>query len=330
MHAMALDQPGQALKLFDLPEPQAGAGEVRLKVLTCGVCHTDLHVVDGDLPRRKSPIVPGHEIVGVVDQIGPEAAGFKEGDRVGVPWLYRSDGVCRYCQAGQENLCDAPQFTGCEVDGGYAEYVVAPAAFTHHLPRNYDDATVAPLLCAGIVGFRAARVCGVQPGETVALIGFGASAHIVLQVLRQWGCTVFVGTRSEGHQQLARELGATWTGPSPDLPAGEADRALIFAPVGSVALDGLRAVRKSGTVAIGSVYSTPIPEMDYERYLFNERVLRSVTAATREDARAFLRIAEETPIRTEVEVLPLESANEALELVRHSRVRGAAVLRIAS
>jgi propanol-preferring alcohol dehydrogenase len=327
---MALERTGEPLELMDLPEPQAGPGQVRLRVLTCGVCHTDLHVVDGDLPQRKSPIVPGHQIVGIVDEVGPGAAGFKEGDRAGVPWLYQSDGVCRYCQAGQENLCEAPLFTGYDVDGGYAEYVVAPAAFTCALPASYDDASVAPLLCAGIVGFHAVRVCGVQPGEVVALIGFGASAHVVLQVLRHWGCTILVGTRGAEHQQLARELGASWSGPSAELPEGQADRAIIFAPVGSVALDALRAVRKGGTVAIGSVYSTAIPEMDYQRYLFNERVLRSVTAATREDARTFLSIAAHTPIKSEVEVLALESANEALEKVRHSRVRGAAVLRVAS
>ncbi|MFI5266028.1 MAG: zinc-dependent alcohol dehydrogenase family protein [Chloroflexota bacterium] len=325
---MAIEHTGQPLRLMDLPAPEAGEGQIRLKVLTCGVCHTDLHVVDGDLPQRKSPIVPGHQIVGIVDQVGPRASGFKEGDRVGVPWLHQSDGTCRYCQLGQENLCEAPAFTGYDVDGGYAEYVVAPAAFSHQLPANYDDAGVAPLLCAGIVGFRAVRVCGVRPGETVALIGFGASAHVVMQLLRQWGCGVLVGTRSAGHQQLARELGASWTGPAEQLPEGECDRAIIFAPVGSVALDALRAVHKGGTVAIGSVYSSPIPEMDYQRFLFNERVLRSVTAATRDDARAFLRIVEQSPIRTEVEVLPLEQANEALEMVRHSRVRGAAVLRL--
>jgi len=328
MRAMALERSGQPLRLMDLPAPEAAPDEIRLKVLTCGVCHTDLHVVDGDLPQRKSPIVPGHQIVGVVDQVGRDAAGFKEGDRAGAPWLHRADGICRWCQAGQENLCDAPLFTGYDVDGGYAEYAVAPAAFSHPLPAGYDDASVAPLLCAGIVGFRAVRVCGVQPGETVALIGFGASAHVVLQVLRRWGCSLLVGTRSAGHQQLARELGAAWAGPSDELPEGECDRAIVFAPVGSVALDALRAVRKGGTVAIGSVYSSPIPEMDYERFLFNERVLRSVTAATRDDARTFLRIAAEAPIQTEVEVLPLEQANQALEMVRHSRVRGAAVLRI--
>ncbi|HEX6510794.1 MAG TPA: zinc-dependent alcohol dehydrogenase family protein [Chloroflexota bacterium] len=328
MRAMALERTGQLLKLMDLPEPHAGPGEIRLRVLTCGVCHTDLHVVDGDLPQRKSPIVPGHQVVGVVDQVGARAAGFKEGDRAGVPWLHRSDGVCRYCQAGQENLCEAPLFTGYDVDGGYAEYVVAPAAFALHLPAGYDDAAVAPLLCAGIVGFRAVRVCGVQPGDTVALIGFGASAHVVLQVIRRWGCTVLVGTRNSGHQQLARELGASWAGPSEQLPDGECDRAIIFAPVGSVALDALRAVHRGGVVAIGSVYSSPIPEMDYGRYLFNERVLRSVTAATREDARTFLRIIEQSPIETEVEVLPLESANDALDKVRHSQVRGAAVLKL--
>jgi propanol-preferring alcohol dehydrogenase len=325
---MALERPGQPLKLLDLPEPRAGDGQVRLTVLACGVCHTDLHVVDGDLPLRKSPIVPGHQVVGIVDQVGRGAAGFKEGDRAGIPWLHASDGTCRYCRAGQENLCDAPLFTGYDVDGGYAEYAVAPAAFTHQLPPAYDDAAAAPLLCAGIVGFRAVRVCGVQPGDTVVLIGFGASAHVVLQLIRQWGCTVLVGTRDAGHQELARELGAAWAGPSGELPAGEADRAIVFAPVGSVALDALRAVRKGGTVAIGSVYSTPIPEMDYERFLFNERVLRSVTAATREDARAFLTIVGQSPIQTEVEVLPLERANEALDMVRHSRVRGAAVLRV--
>lgn len=328
MRAMAVERTGEPLRLMDLPVPRVGLDQIRLKVLACGVCHTDLHVVDGDLPQRKSPIVPGHQIVGLVDQVGKTAAGFKEGDRVGVPWLHRTDGTCRYCQMGRENLCEAPAFTGYDVDGGYAEYVVAPAAFCHDLPRSYDDAAAAPLLCAGVVGFRAVRVCGVQPGEAVALIGFGASAHIVLQVLRRWGCSLLVGTRSPNHQQLARELGASWAGPSDQLPLGQCDRAIVFAPVGSVALDALGAVRKGGTVAIASVYSSPIPELDYGRFLFNERVLRSVTAATRDDARTFLKIAAESAIKTEVDVLPLEKANEALDLVRHSRVRGAAVLRV--
>jgi len=274
--------------------------------------------------------VPGHQVVGIVDQLGRGAAGFKEGDRAGLAWLHQSDGVCRYCRLGQENLCEAPLFTGYDVDGGYAEYAVAPAAFAYHLPASYGDAAVAPLLCAGVVGFRTVRVCGVQPGETVALIGFGASAHIILQLIRHWGCEVYVGTRAAGHQRLARQLGAVWAGPSIDLPAGQADRAIVFAPAGSAALDALRAVRRGGTVAIGSVYSSPIPEMDYERYLFNERVLRSVTAATREDARTFLHLAAQLPIATEVEVLPLEAANEALDKLRHSQVQGAAVLRLAS
>lgn len=325
---MALERTGQALKLMELPTPEAAEGQIRLVVRACGVCHTDLHVVDGDLPQRKSPVVPGHQIVGIVDQARGDISGFKEGDRAGVAWLYRSDGTCRYCQSGRENLCDSPVFTGYDVDGGYAEYVVAPAAFSYQLPSDYDDVAVAPLLCAGVVGFRAVRVCGVQPGEIVALIGFGASAHLVMQVLRQWGCSILVGTRDAGHQQLARELGASWVGQAGELPAGEADRAIVFAPAGSVALDALRAVRKGGTVAIGSVYSSPIPEMDYERHLFNERVLRSVTAATRDDARRFLQIAGSSSIKVEVEELPLEKANEALEKVRHSRVRGASVLRV--
>ncbi|MHB8621461.1 MAG: zinc-dependent alcohol dehydrogenase family protein [Chloroflexota bacterium] len=314
---------------MEMPEPEAGAGEVRLRVSACGVCHTDLHVVEGDLPARKLPLVPGHEIVGTVDQVGPGAAGFREGDRAGMPWLYRTDGACRYCRSGRENLCDAPLFTGYDADGGYAEYVVVPAAFAHHLPAGYSDAQAAPLLCAGIVGFRCVRVCGIQPGDVVTLIGFGASAHLVMQLLRHWGCPILVGTRNPTHQALARELGAGWVGPSSELPAGEADRALIFAPSGAVALDALRAVRKGGTVAIGSVYSSPIPEIDYERYLFNERTLRSVTAATREDAETFLRIAAHTPILSEVETLPLEAANEALARVRRSEVRGAAVLQVA-
>lgn len=330
MRAMGLRSSGERLQLLDLRAPQAGPGQIRLRVRTCGVCHTDLHVVDGDLPQRKSPIVPGHEVVGIVDQVGTGVSGFKEGDRAGVPWLHQSDGSCRYCQSGQENLCDRPLFTGYDVDGGYAEYIVAAAAFALQLPPNYDDAAVAPLLCAGIVGFRAMRVCGVRPGETVALIGFGASAHIVLQVVHRWGCSVLVGTRGAAHQELARELGCSWAGPASELPAGEADRAIVFAPVGSVALDALQAVRKGGTVAIGSVYSTALPEMDYRRYLFNERILRSVTAATRDDARAFMNIAERSPVKTEVEELPLEAANEALDKVRHSQVRGAAVLRVSS
>jgi propanol-preferring alcohol dehydrogenase len=315
------------LELLDLPAPIAGPGEVRLRVEACGVCRTDLHIIEGDLPLPKLPLVPGHQIVGVVDQAGKGVTRFRIGDRVGVSWLFSTCGQCTFCQRDQENLCDAARFTGYHMDGGYAELVVAPETFVYPLPTGFSPAQAAPLLCAGVIGFRALRQSKIQPGGRVGLYGFGGSAHIAIQVAVHWGCEVFVFTRSEEHRALARQLGAHWTGRAEDDPPGRLDSAVIFAPVGRLVLEALRVLEKGGTIALAGITMTPIPEIDYS-LLYQERTLLSVANSTRQDVLDLLKLASEIPIRTEVQTFPLEQANHALHLLKESRFRGAAVLRI--
>lgn len=333
MRAMVLEKQAPAgespLRSMDIPTPVPRAGEIRLRVRACAVCRTDLHIVEGDLKLKKSPVVPGHQIVGVVDAVGSGVQQIREGDRVGVAWVYSTCGECTYCRKGLENLCDRARFTGWDVDGGYAEAMIVPASFAHPLPEGFPDLQAAPLLCAGIVGYRSFRLSNARKGERVGLYGFGASAHIILQVARHLGCEVYVFTRNEGHQQLARQLGAAWVGKAEETPPEKLDAAVIFAPVGSLVLDALRVLRKGGTVSLADITMSPIPEIDYDSLLYHEKIIRSVANATREDAREFLRVAAEIPVRTEVEVFPLEQANQALQAVKHSRVRGAAVLTIA-
>lgn len=330
MKAMLLREPGsikdRPLEWTDLPRPEPGPGEVRLAVQACGVCHTDLHTVEGDLELPKLPLVIGHQIVGRVEARGEGATRFEVGQRVGVPWLYRTCGECRFCDRGLENLCPNAQFTGLHVDGGYAEAMVADQAFIYPLPERFSDLEAAPLLCGGIIGYRALRLCEVEPGQRLGLYGFGSSAHVTIQVARHWGCEVYVFTRSEGHRRLARELGAVWAGDARDTPPAKPQCSIIFAPVGWLVLEALRVLERGGTISLAGVTMTPIPEIDYDRLLYWERTVRSVANFTRQDAQELLELAAEIPIRTTVQRYPLQEANEALLALKRSEIDGTAVL----
>jgi len=318
------DRAGSPLELEDAPMPQPGAGEVLLRVRACGMCRTDLHIVEGELAPRRPAIIPGHQIVG--DVVAPAPAGLAEGARVGVGWLGGTDGACWYCGHGMENLCDAPTFTGYDVNGGYAEYAAARADFVYPLPEALSDLDAAPLLCAGIIGFRSLRVAGVEPGERVGLFGFGASAHLAIAVLRAWRCEVYVATRGAGHRALAESLGATWVGAEQDRPPAELDRAVTFAPSGDVVVTALASLRKGGVVAINAIHLDRIPQFDYDKLLWGERQIRSVANMTRADARDFLRVAAEIGLRPRVTVFPLDQANQALQAVKRDAIDGAAVI----
>ncbi len=315
------------LRLEELPAPEPGPAEIRLRVHCCGLCHTDLHTVEGELTLPRLPIVPGHQIVGTVDRLGPGARIFREGDRVGVPWLYSTDGTCPYCRRGQENLCENARFTGLHVNGGYAEQMIVAEAFAYPIPAAFSDEHAAPLLCAGIIGYRAFRLSGAKSGDCLGLYGFGASAHIVIQFARHLGCEVYVFTRAPAHQELARKLGAAWVGASGEQPPSALDAGIIFAPAGALVPAALAATRKGGTVALAGITMSPVPQMDYD-LLYHERILRSVANSTRQDAREFLELAAAVPVRTEVEAFPLEDANRALQALKHSRIEGAGVLKV--
>ncbi|HEY6223905.1 MAG TPA: zinc-dependent alcohol dehydrogenase family protein [Gemmatimonadales bacterium] len=326
MRAMLLAAPGSPLQDAVIPDPQPGAGEVLLRVHACGVCRTDLHVVDGELAHAKLPLVLGHEIVGTVLESGPGASRFAAGTRVGVPWLGWTCGTCSYCRAGRENLCDRARFTGYQRDGGYAELAVADERFCFPIPEGFDDLAAAPLLCAGLIGYRSLVMTG--DAERLGIYGFGAAAHLVTQVARHEGRRVFAFTRAgdEAGQQFARELGATWAGGS-EAPAPEPlDAAIIFAPVGALVPTALAAVAKGGTVVCAGIHMSEIPAFPYH-LLWGERVVRSVANLTRGDGIEFLRVAGKIPVRTAVEAYPLERANDALRDLRDGRLRGAAVLR---
>jgi propanol-preferring alcohol dehydrogenase len=330
MKAQVLRRPGPVeqspLELTDLPVPSPGDDELLIRVHACGLCHTDLHTVEGEISARL-PIVPGHQIVGVVEQAGPNVRNFRVGDRVGVPWLHHTCGECEFCRTDRENLCERAQFTGFHVNGGYAEYAAALAQFAVGIPDGFDDAHAAPLLCAGIIGYRALRLSNVRPQQTLGLYGFGASAHIAIQIAVRWGCDVFVATRGAEHQRLAKELGATWVGRAEDLPDATLHAAVMFAPAGSLVPEALRSLRRGGTLALAGIYMTPIPELKYER-LYHERIMRSVANATRDDARQLMRLAGQIPLRTEVQTFPLEDANRALAALKRSEIHGAGVLTI--
>lgn len=315
MRAMVLEAPGRPLVERELPEPKAGPGQVLLRVRACGVCRTDLHVVDGELPDPKLPLVPGHQVVGVT----------REGRRLGVPWLGWACGECRYCTSGRENLCDLARFTGYTLDGGYAEWVVADLRFCLAIPRAYDDVRAAPLLCAGLIGYRALRLAG--DGERIGLYGFGSSAHLVAQVARWQGRRVFAFTRpgDEESQVFARQLGAVWAGGSDERPPEELDAAILFAPAGELVPAALRVLAKGGTVVAAGIHMSDIPGFPYE-LLWGERSVRSVANLTRVDGREFLELAPRVPVRADVETLPLSEANDALERLRTGRVRGSLVL----
>ncbi len=331
MRAMQLPSPKaidqRPLEPTMLPNPAPAQGQVRLRVAACGVCHTDLHTVEGELELPKLPVIPGHQIVGRVDAVGPGVTGLQVGDRVGVGWLNWSCGECAYCRRGQENLCPDARFTGLHADGGYAEYVVVDERFAYPLPQALDDLHAAPLLCAGIIGYRSLRLSEIEPGGRLGLYGFGASAHLAIQVARFWDCEVYAFSRGEEHRRLAEELGAVWTGLVEDQPPCHLDASIIFAPAGWIVPLALGHLRPGGTLAINAIHMSAIPELPYE-LLYGERTLRSVTHCTRRDAEEFLRLAGEIPVRTEVEVLRLEEANVALQRLKRREVRGAAVLRV--
>ncbi len=328
------------LSIEDIPIPELKPGYVLLRVKACGVCRTDLHVVEGDLPPLRSRIVPGHQIVGEVVAsaeipLGSRVAlgsgqalgsGMAPGARVGVSWLGGTDGTCPYCRRGEENLCDAPVYTGYSVDGGYAEFALARADFIVPLPGALDDLAVAPLLCAGIIGFRSLRVAGVEKGERVGLFGFGASAHLALPVLKAWNCEVYVSTRGESHRKLARELGADWVGEERDRPPVTLDRAVTFAPSGDVVIAALTSLRKGGVVAVNAIHLDRIPEFDYDSLLWGERQIRSVANMTRADARDFLSLAAEIKLSPRVTEFSLDQANDALLAVKNDAIDGAAVI----
>ncbi len=315
------------LEYADVATPQPKSGEVLVRVRTCGVCRTDLHVIEGELPPRKSPVIPGHQVVGVVEKRGEGTQRFAAGARVGIAWLHQTDGTCEYCRSGAENLCDHPTFTGYSIDGGYAEYIVAPEDFVYAMPAGFSDEQAAPLLCAGIIGFRSLRLSGIKAGGRLGFYGFGAAAHVAIQVARHWGVEVFASTRDVRHQKLALELGAVWAGGSHDEPPMKLDAAIIFAPAGEIIPSALKTLKKGGVLVLGGIHMSPIPSFSYD-LLYQERVIRSVANNTRQDGVDFLRIAAEIPIRTHVQIFPLREANRALNALKSDAIRGAAVLRV--
>jgi propanol-preferring alcohol dehydrogenase len=315
------------LEYTDVTAPQPKTGEVLVRVRACGVCRTDLHVIEGELPPRKSPVIPGHQAVGIVEKQGENTRRFAIGDRVGIAWLHRTDGSCEYCRSGAENLCDNPVFTGYTVDGGYAEYIVASEDFVYAIPAGFADEQAAPLLCAGIIGFRSLRLSGIKAGGRLGFYGFGAAAHVAIQAARHWGVEVFASTRDVRHQKLALELGAAWAGGTFDEPPKKLDAAIVFAPAGEIVPAALKALKKGGALILGGIHMSPIPSFSYD-LLYQERVIRSVANNTRRDGEDFLRVAAEIPIRTRVQVFPLSEANRALNALKNDAIPGAAVLRI--
>ncbi len=316
------------LELRDVPIPVVGPEDILIKIRCCGVCHTDLHIVEKELPDARLPLIPGHEVIGVVAGAGENAGRFRPGQRVGAAWLRSTCGKCRFCLSGRENLCESARFNGYHADGGYAEYMVVGEKFAYAIPERFGDAEAAPLMCAGIVGYRALVLSEVRPGDILGLYGFGGSAHIAIQVAKHLGATVFVVTRSAKHQQLARELGADWVGTSQEEPPAKTTNAILFAPVGSLYLDALRVMDRGGTVVSAGIHMSPVPEMDYDRYLYHERKMRSVANATRLDGEGLLEVAAEIPVKTNIQTFPLEAANDALRELKAGRIDGAAVLKI--
>ena len=331
MRAVELRSPApiatRPLALVEREVPDPAPGEVRVRVRACACCRTDLHVVEGDLDLPHLPVVPGHQAVGTVEALGAGCDELQIGQRVGVPWLHRTDQTCEYCRRGEENLCEHADFTGWTVDGGYADALVVPESFAVRLPDALGDLEVAPLLCAGVIGYRALRRAEVQPGERVALMGFGASAHLAIQVLHHWDCESVVLTRGESHRALAREMGASWVGDAAERPPELCDRAVVFAPAGELVPVALEVIRPGGTVSLAGIHMTTIPAFDYA-LLWRERSLRSVANMTRQDAREFMAIAAEAGIRVSYDTYPLEDANDALAAIANDAVRGAAVLQM--
>jgi len=313
------------LQSRDVPAPEPGEGELLVRVDACGVCRTDLHVVEGELPPRKSPVIPGHQVVGTVHKLGKNAQRFAIGTRAGIAWLHKTDGTCQYCLAGRENLCDSPEFTGYTVNGGYAEYIVAPESFGYAIPEGFPDEQAAPLLCAGIIGFRSLRLADIKPGARLGFYGFGAAAHLAIQVARHWKVEVYASTRDMRHQRLALELGAAWAGGTFDEPPKKLDAAIVFAPAGEIVPAALKALRKGGVLVLGGIHMSAIPSFSYD-LLYQERMIRSVANNTRQDGEDFLRVAAEIPVRTQVTMFPLRDANRALNDLKSDRINGAAVI----
>jgi len=332
MKAMVLQAPAKVesapLQLRDVPTPKPGAGEIRVRVHVCGVCRTDLHVVEGDLPPRRDRVIPGHQVVGVVDELGEGCKRWSRGVRVGIAWLRGTCGTCERCRRGDENLCEMASFTGYDADGGYAAYAVVDEDFAYAIPDSIGDAEASPLLCAGIIGYRALRRAEMRPGCRLGLYGFGASAHIAIQVARHLDCRVFVMTRDEKHRRLAAELGAEWTGAADARPPEKLDSAVLFAPAGDLVPPALEALDRGGTLAVAGIYLSQIPPLDYEKHLFYERNLRSVTANTRRDGEELLRFAGEIPIRPHTVAFPLAEANRALQQLKNDGFEGAGVLTV--
>jgi propanol-preferring alcohol dehydrogenase len=333
MRAMVFDRPAKIetnpLRLVERAKPTAGAGEILVRILTCGVCRTDLHLTEGDLEPKGANMIPGHEIVAIIEQLGIGCEIFSVGNRVGIAWLRETDGTCKYCLSGRENLCLNGQFTGWDHDGGFAEYATVREAFAYALPM-IDEVQLAPLLCAGIIGYRSIERAAIQPGMSVGIYGFGGSAHLAIQVLKHWKCRIFVMSRADLHRDLATELGAEWVADTFAVPPVPLDAAILFAPVGNIVPAAMKALGAGGILSIAGIYLTPVPELNYEHDLFYEKEIRSVTANTREDGKAFLQLADQIPIKSHTIEMPLEAANEALTLLKHDELSGAAVLRISS
>lgn len=313
------------LRFIELPDPQPAPAELLLRVRACGVCRTDLHIVEGDIPLRKKPVIPGHQVVATVEALGAEAHKFEHGERVGVVWLYQTCGECQFCLDGRENLCEKAQFTGLDADGGYAELMLAPAEFAHRILLELPDEEVCPLLCGGVIGYRAFKLSEAKPGQTLGLYGFGNSAHITIQLAVHLGCIVYVFTRSPSHQEHARELGASWVGRAEDDPPSELDSAIIFAPSGKILPEALRVLKPGGTVALAGIYMSPIPELPH-KLLYRERTVRSVANCTRADVRELLELARKAGLKTTVTTFPLSRANDVLFALKESGFKGDAVL----
>jgi len=313
------------LSIEEIDRPLPGPGQLLLRVRTCGICHTDLHIVEGDLPLPKIPLTPGHQIVGIVEQCGKDVTSFRPGDRAGVPWLYETCGRCRFCLSGRENLCDTGRFTGYHVDGGFAEFVLVGQSFAYRIPDGYSDLHAAPLLCAGVIGFRALRLSDISPGGRLGLFGFGASAHIAMQIALHQGCEVSVFTRSKNHQEAAESLGAAWVGTAEMAPPHGIEAAVIFAPAGHLVLSALRVLEKGGTIALAGIHMSPIPAMEYN-LLYEERTIRSVANSTRKDVQDLLNFASEASVRTDVEAFPFEDVNKALQMLKNSAINASAAI----
>ena len=330
MKAMVLKKPGQPLELVDLPIPKPKKGEILIKVSVCGACHTDLDEFEGRLPT-KLPVVPGHQVVGIVSELGKEVTKHKVGDRVGVTWLYSSCGQCNFCKTGQENLCEKAKWTGKDADGGYAEYMVINENYAYPIPKRFTDSRAAPLLCAGVIGYRTLRLAEIKKSETIGLYGFGASAHIVIQIIKHKfpDNPVYAFTKSGGHAELAKSLGATWTGLSGDIPPVKLDKIMDFTPVGECVRDALKVLNRGGRLVINAIRKeTPVPALDYAEYLWLEREIKSVANVTRRDAEEFLPLAAQIPIIPTIEEFPLEQANDILLKIKQSKLKAAGVLRV--